>query len=508
MKPLSKECENQLIDLLKSVYTTQDDLMVFVGRYLDKNLEDISNSKARLETIVVRLVEDSICQGYIKKLIEKFSEKTPERKDIQLFCAQVLRNDLIEPNEKITKERWSSLFAYLHNKDVLELRRAFTKAYFNVFGIEYSEARPGEPIPNEITEFQSLVEKFSVSEYAPTLAVRVAEFLVKEIQKSIADSDKSMLSEIERLEQLNNNLQTWGNEISHEFSVSRLQLKSPMKIIPKGHLLVSLKEHGDQLIAYPELYLVIEEKTDRLKSFAEEPTAPCSLDEVLGYISKWILIAEEKVFEKDEQAAGQIVVELFLPIRYLSHDVSSWILQDEDDDDVCFGSHRPFIVRSVYRAISKRCKIIQSQIEKKWPTLVDGSGKYYIDYFEQGFSKKGRLPGELNKDGVIGMQLVFKEVLDEEDQSTLLKDIRKSPSLITLWGVESSHGKKDILQSKFEDLVEADWTCGFSSLAEKYRDLYNESTDLVKNMRVLCECPHRWPKTLPDTANEAQKFVA
>ncbi|EKU96987.1 hypothetical protein Lepto7375DRAFT_0919 [Leptolyngbya sp. PCC 7375] len=507
---LSGREKEELVALIISAYDDGQNAYARFGNFLNFKLDksiNVVGGSGPLDVVVTSVVQNAVSNGYIEVLISAFSSEKPDRVDIQQFCQSVLSKLLPRP-ENITKQKWSSLFNHLQDDDyTLELQRAFEDAFSEVMGYDYSESPPFESVPKDIGEIQNLLEVWSNNKKAnkgPTLAVRFVDFAIEKIRNLMRQSKR-----INPIKKDVSPLREWRNEIAATFDVPDWSPSSPAdptlsEKTVSGHLVVSLKEHGGKLMAFPELYLIEgEDPEKRVKSFEASPTPRCSLEDIWVYISEWILLAESAMCEANELATNQVIVELFLPINYIIHDISNWILQDEDEDDVTFGRHRPFIVRSIYRATSKTSKVIKAKIKNKWPILVNEKGEFYTNHFEQGFTENEKtiIPTKLNKNEVIGVQLTFKEGLEQDNQIALLKDIRKSPALIAVWGVESPDGKQALLQSKFQDLVESDVAYSFSKLANRYRELSEELPTLVKNIRLVCECPYRWPKTLPDTTD-------
>ena len=501
MMQLAQGDRKKIRDVIVSAYVTSDRLANFLFSELEKNLE-VEAGTGPLDVVAFRLVQQAISRGYIEDLILAIARDTEDREDIQKLCTrilpQLLPKKLVTLEAKITKQQWSSLFDYLSNNDTLELKRAFENAYSVAIGVDYCEARPDMPFPKEINKIKDLIERLSVGKKGPTLAVRFAEFTIEELQQSM--KRKPIQRDLTPLTD-------WRNEIAANFDVPYWSPEAVETIACKckGHLLVSVKELGDRLIGHPELYFVEGEESKPISSFKEAPTDPCSLKDILSHISEWIQAAEEKIFSEKKNDFGQIIIELFLPISYFSQDVSSWILKNEDEDDVFLGVYRPFVMRSLYRTQDPK---IKDKIKQKLLSLVNGSKEFYVRYLEKAPIERGVLAAKLNKDEIIGLQLIFRDLIDEANQDSLFKEIRKSPALIALWGFESSAGDKEALQIKFNGLVEDDSISDFSRLAEKWRDLRIEAPALVKNMRLLCECPDRWPKKLPDRNNEAHKLIA
>jgi endonuclease G, mitochondrial len=94
MLNLSNDDRKHLRKAIESTYPDPDDLKIFVGEKLSKNLAVVAGG-GKYDNVIFTLIQSAIAKGYIEKLILALAKDNPDRPDILRFCALVLRERMV-----------------------------------------------------------------------------------------------------------------------------------------------------------------------------------------------------------------------------------------------------------------------------------------------------------------------------------------------------------------------------------------------------------------------------
>jgi endonuclease G, mitochondrial len=94
MLNLSNDDRKHLREAIESTYPDPDDLKIFVGEKLSKNLAVVAGG-GKYDNVIFTLIQSAIAKGYIEKLILALAKDNPNRSDIQRFCTLVLRGRVV-----------------------------------------------------------------------------------------------------------------------------------------------------------------------------------------------------------------------------------------------------------------------------------------------------------------------------------------------------------------------------------------------------------------------------
>jgi hypothetical protein len=164
------------------------------------------------------------------------------------------------------------------------------------------------------------------------------------------------------------------------------------------------------------------------------------------------------------------------------------------------------MVRSLERLLEKTT---YNNLIQKWKLLADleRTGIAYKQFLEQKHSPKpGTLTALLNKSP--GLKLLTELPADYEERQEILYDIINSAVPIALWLSEASDCTSDEILVVFNDLLKDSCLTNFSEIAQKCREKRAEPENkIIRHLRLLCDCPDRYP-ILPESTRDEDMLVA
>jgi len=462
---------------LQKSYTDYELLEIFVDEKLDESLPDIAE-KGELSKVTYKLLKWARSEKRLDELFTKFCEANPRLKDSVI--AELQPKPLISRSVNLLEKDWEGLFAMLGSDDFAYVQIAFFQAFQAVYERSFRDIRPDCPFMNNLDDIQNLLTKHD----KPVLAVRFVEYAIAELQRSSAGNNRDLSA-----------LEQWRDRIAQQYQVPPIA-PEPEQTVRQGYLLVACEESGSDVIVYPELHITGEENPIK---FGVSPVT-CSFEEVPTYLSDWIYQAEKTLDRKQDNE--EILIELFLPCALLEEDLATWHVKDKRDNPISLGMHRMFVVRSFDRIGDNDA---QQKLERKWQILKEcvkaGTACDRLHLQKKYLETKGALKVLLGQK--LGLKLVAELPSEHEKRKDLLYEIIDAAVPIALW---SPSGDKAIfaeLETQMNHLSKESRLTNFADLAGKWRErLANPETEVVKHIRLFCDCPDRLPRGLPNLKNQ------
>ena len=444
-------------------------LRQFIRDRFSYSLDDVGGENR--EFWAGALIEKFEQEGHIDELYQKLCQEYREHPAIKTLQSELRGAPLIQNKQKVDA---GDLFAKLSPYDDFALvQQSFLRAFKTIHG-NFLEARPDYPPLNTLEQVQELVEA-----YGPKLAVQFAEHLIVELNESNAENKTDLKKTVEN----------WRDRIANEYSI---QPEAPKpEQAQQGYLLVALKAGGlktggsQYVTVFAELWVTGE---DEPVEFGAE-TVTCSIDEVAIPLSSLIPKAEGAL---SGYGSGRITLELFLPCEHLDLNVADWEVKNRRGRSRVLGKHRGFVIRSYDRA-DPEYRAIQSEVKRKWQYLKDcveqgdACNRFHLQEIPL---TAGDLESKLQDKP--GLKLIAELPKDRDDYLDILDDIIESGVPIALWfntveGLTATekHAEFDVLLQDCSCLTD------FSHLANQWRTQRPSYPN--QHLRVLCDCPDRWP---------------
>ncbi|MGB3208557.1 MAG: hypothetical protein WBB28_26520 [Crinalium sp.] len=469
---------------LQSVYREHEDLEIFAAEELGQKLADISE-RTSMDRVAFRLLEKSGADS----VYAAFKAENPTHSVIA-FLEQPLVPQILS---LIPDTDWAALFEQFILDDLLDVRRAFFEGFQNARGYAFREARPDylQLFPSvDLVQIRELLEVYSADTTGPILAVRFVEAAIAELRRSNKTGNRELTG-----------LEAWRDRIAQEFNVPPLDIPE-QDTMQQAYLLVTLEEHGKQIIAYPELQVTGQ---DKAVTFGAQPTDPCSVEGVINHILKWIDQAEA-VLEASSCSDGQVTLEVFLPCKYLATDIAiDWSFKDLRGRDKFLVNHRRFLVRSTDRI---RDQQIQRKLTQRWQRLETciQSGDICNHFYRQ-----ETYPEEVGilsvlLENALGLKFLAQMPTDAVKREDLLYDFIDTAVPFALWYSEISITDTSTIEAEFDVLLNNCYLTDFAALSQEWRRRRIESPN-AKPIRILCDRPDRLPQ-LPDLNREEDALVA
>jgi hypothetical protein len=470
-------------EALHRVYPDPSDLEMFVDEELNENLAVVAGGN-NLRMTAHSLIKWARAKGRLDEVYEAFKTENPSDQVIAILE----RKDFVVPKFNMTQNAWDKLFKQLLSDDLLELDRAFKKAFENVFDIGFQRIYPNHSSFTNIEQIREKLELYDADPKGPELAVRFVEYAIIELNRSNEDGKRDFTA-----------LKEWCSQITQQFKV---EPPPPKRLVRHAYLLIALEEYGDDVIVYPEMWIRGAEKP---VPFGVSPNK-CTATEVAKQISQWIRQAEDALVTVPTDDT-EVTLEIFLPCKYLDQDIATtWMIQDKWGDAIPLGIHRRFVVRSFDRI---RDSQIQRELQRRWAVLENCiANKTVCDSFhlqQTCPTEKGILRALLDGD-VPGLKFVAPLPIDRKQRTDLLNDIIDAAIPIALWSSADEIPDINCLKAELDAFLKACHLTNFADLARQWRKhrLDDTTADSIKPLRLLCDRPDRFPR-LPDLENRADE---
>jgi hypothetical protein len=398
---------------------------------------------------------------------------------------------LIRRPSHLKEGDWEMLFEHFLPYDFADIQRAFLRGIRQAFGHDFQQVRPDHPPLNEPAQIQKLLAAYD----NPELAVRFVEFVIVELQRSSEGNNRDLTA-----------LKQWRDRIAQNHNISLEEPKPITSINRQAYLLIALKESGRQTQkdgSFVKVFAELRVTGEATPIEFEAAAVTCSLNEVAEHLSKLIRKAEEALIPYE---CDKVTLELFLPCIHLEEDVADWQVRNEQNRPRRLGKHRRFLVRSLDRAEKPK---MQRTLERKWQLLkncVEAKTVCEQFHLQEDCPDLGDLEALLDEKP--GLRLLAELPDDREQRLDILYDIINSGVPIALWSSKFDSCTATELKTQFNNLLEESELTNFANLAQKWRMKRTEVENVaIKNIRLLCDCPERWP-SLPDPEQEEDLLVA
>ena len=468
-------------EALQEVYFSIAELRIFVDEELGEKLELIADGGDNLRVICSNLIQWAQARpDRIDALYQAFKAENPDHSTIQ----QIEQRSLVTRPSHLNQTDWANLFEQFLPDDIADLQRAFRLSFRCVFGVDVQRVQPQYTSPIELTQFRELLESYDADKNGPAFAVRFVEYAIEEFQRSNQDDSRDF-----------GTLKAWVDRIAQQFGVPTKVNKPARSESCHAYLLIALEESGADVIAYPELHIIGEEKPI---GFGATPiTRP--ITEVADQLSLWIRQAEDVLIDATCDDS-EVTLEIFLPCQYLEEDIATtWLLRDKRNNEIEFGIHRRFVVRSSDRI---RDRQVQKALRQSWKQLEacvePGSANSKFHRQLDCLGKEGMLLDFIKDQGSTGLKLLASLPTDRDRRKNLLYEVIDAPIPIALW-TSDDDVDVPVLEEQFDHLLNGSLT-NFDELARRWRSGRNSSS-VSKHIRILCDRPDRLPR-LPDGGDE------
>jgi hypothetical protein len=471
---------------LQRVYFSEAELRIFVDEELNENLAVIA-ATGNLQATAHGLLSWARSKGRLDQVFEVFCRENPNDPVI----AELQQQPLITKSFKLTKEDWETLFGFFSLDDFADIQRAFLRGFKQALGADFRKVRPDAPSLNEQTQIQKLLVAYD----DPKLAVRFVEQIIAELQHS-DDSDNRDLTALKQ----------WRDRIAQAHGIS-LEKPAPIALnVRHGYLLVALKESGRRTQkdgAFVRVFVELHVTGESSPIEFDATSVTCSLKDVAEHLSTLIRNAEVALIPYE---CGEVTLELFLPCTHLEENVAEWEVKNEQDRPRLLGRHRGFLVRSLERAIDPTKR---ATLQQKWQLLqscVKARTVCKQFHCQTACPSPGDLSGLL--DNKPGLRLLAKLPDDREQRIDIFYDIINAAVPIALWSIGLDDCTVAELEAQVNHLLVESHLVNFADLAQTWRIKRIEPDNrVIKNIRLLCDCPDRWPN-LPDLTQEDDLLFA
>jgi hypothetical protein len=435
------------------------------------------------------LLDQAVSEGWIDDLYDQFCKINHSLPRIAQLQKELQAKPLIEKNTKLTEADWQALFSGFSGQDFGDVQKAFLRAFKATYQHEFGKIRPDHPALSQLEQVQSLLESFD----NPDLAVRFVEFVIVGFQQ-----DGGQNRDLSALEQ-------WRDRIAQTHQVDS-QPPQPVSQICQGYLLVSLQPSGRQTQkqgAFVNLFAELQVAGAPAAIEFGACSITCSFDEVADHLSGLIRKAEVALIPYE---CSEIVIELFLPCKHLEENVAAWQVKNEQDRLRDLGRYRRFLVRSFERATNPSKRLA---VRQKWQLLESSVATKSLCsqiHAQRSCPKPGDLEALLSDKP--GLRLLAALPDDLAQRTDILYDIINSAVPIALWCSQLDGCSVTDLEAQFNQFLGSSQLTDFFQLAQQWRIRQIESENqVIKPIRLLCDCPDRWPD-LPDPTQEDDLLVA
>lgn len=469
-------------EALQGAYPSLSALKIFFDEGLNINTSLIAGQE-NLQVEVFDLLQWAKANNRLDEVYAVFKEENPDHPVIRKLELQ----DLVVPTSNLAQADWNELFQQFSTNDLADLQRAFNQGFVKVFGLSFQQVQPRSAAIAHLDQIRELLELYDADTKGPVLAIRFVECAIAQIQRSSEGTNRDLTL-----------LEQWRDRIAQKFGVSLDTSDPDQKHTIHAYLLVALEvSAGSEVIVYPELHIAGRETP---VPFAAN-NIRCPIDQVTEPIAQWIQQAEDTLEESNYQF-DEIVLEIFLPCRYLEEDIATaWKIKNHRNDEIDFGNHRKFLVRSLDRVHNRIARRI---LKQRWADLEARvkantvNGAFHLQ--DCCPTKKGDLLATLKDCKAPGLKFVASLPTDGKQRADLLYDIIDASVPIALWVADISEGElnnfcAETLCTEFNTIIDCQLT-NFTALATQWRIRRRESS-LSTAIRLLCDRPDRFPN-LPD----------
>jgi hypothetical protein len=470
-----------LREALQKVYPKPAMLEMFVDEELNEKLADVTKNV----NTAYELIQWADREGHLNELFAAFKQENPNH---SAMIAEIEQKPLIPQTSNLNQAEWDELFQEFQPDDLADLCRAFYQGFQRTFGNDYRTIRPDYSPLVELDQIRELLESYDGNAQGPILAVRFVECAIEQITRSSDSTGRDLTG-----------LEQWRDRIAQQFQVPPRLPESNSGHAAHAYLLVTLEEMGAGVIAYPELRM---DETNQPIEFGVTPVT-CTIDKVADHIASWMQKAEARLMEDETWHDSEVILEIFLPCRYLEEEIgTTWLVRDRRGEGISLGMHRRFIVRSSDRL---RDRQIQKSLKLAWARLQkcieQGCACGQFHQQQECPDEKGALRAILKDNEATGLKLLAQLPSDLEKRRDLLNEMIDAAIPIALWtsAIEDVDGSN--LEIEFDQILNCSFT-NFAELARHWRKRRQDQPVVAKPIKILCDNPNRLPH-LPDLTDRA-----
>lgn len=478
--------------MLQRVYRNYDDLDLFVDEELDENLAAIAHDQ-NVETAVHALLKQMRSDNRLNEVFDAFCRENPNASGIEELQMSPM---VLAKAPDIEDKRWDNLFDNFQTDDLLDLERAFKVAVQSALLDEFKGKQLFDIEVDSIATIRERLEHWD----EPRLAVLFASQSIEEIARSNRRGNRN-LAELEK----------WRDRMAQDYGVS---LVSPeVASTQAGYLIVSLKDTGQVTKGEKEVMLFPELRVDDDSSESQLLLAPmdkvkCKLSEVGRHLAELLHRAEDSLVPVH---CDEVTLELFLAWPQIEEQTAQWNAVDRRGTSEKF-KHRRYVVRSLDRHDAfERQPAFRSKLKKNWAllhTCIRDKDPYRHFPLETCFAESGQLRTRLSQK--TGLKFIGMLPIAESDRKAMFYNIIDAAVPVALW-IENTERPSADISAEIDAIFQSACLTCFDTVAEcLMQGRANTSNHTAHRLKVLVDCPDRWPKSLPKViangASQAQVF--
>lgn len=470
-------------EALIEVYPDPLDLEIFVDDALGRNLSEVAGD-GTLRQIAFKLIHSTKADGTLENLYQRFKASNQKNPNVQSTFGELERQNVVDKVKNIAYRDWDLLFGQFSLNDLADLQRAFTQAFAEAMKpLSFAEAQPQVLPFTTVGAVRKWLEHYDVSLKGVELAVRFVEYSMTQLARTDSQRDLTVLQE-------------WRNRIAKQFDVK----ESPAadQKVAYAYLMITLEQHGKDVIAYPELRTTNQESKIL---FGAQPMEPCSISQVIDHITQWIELAESAP-EVSQCKDREVILELFLRHQHIVDDVVLNWKVTINDENVSLSSHRRYLIRSADRISDYQ---LHSMLTEAWTKLHDCVSQDVCVRFHAQCdcpSQGATLSRQLKNQKPPGLKFLAQLPLDPAKRRSVLGGMIYSPVPIALWSAASTETVARGFEVAFDQFLKGCTLTNFADLATQWNThCIDYETKPEKHIKLLCDCPDRWPQ-LPDIKHQ------
>lgn len=485
--------EGKKIKLLRKaligVYESVPELRRFVDEELNENLATIV-AVTNLEQSAYELIVWARKEERIQELYGAFYEEHKNKSKV-IELDRKLKSDFLSleasgSQTQMESQIWNQLEQLFIEQNTLDVCQAFLESYQRCYPHSILREPPSTDIPTTFALLAHIDE--------PKLAVAFTERAITRIDFSQTGTPDQFAT-----------LTAWKQQLASQYPDLAPPPETKVEDSPKGYLQVTLENSGKKTNAdghfvnvYAHLFVTGEAAPIKFNGNQKN----CPLSQVDVYLSEVIKQADKAVAA---YGCEKVTLEIFLPRRHLEEPVADWEISLDGGSSRPLDKYRPFVIRSYERAknqTSRNC------IQGKWKQLKLTQAHELCQQFHSPTTcpKIGDLEVLLAR--ALGLKLSHDLPTSPNERSELLRDIIDAAVPIAFWATGASGYSPAQREIEFDKLLTAEALVDFAALASAWRSLRTQAgNDEWKHLKLLCDCPDRWPK-LPDKSKEADALVS
>ena len=472
---------------LQRVYPDYDDLEGFVDEELDENLAEIASDQ-NVAKAARALIKWMRSRNRLDEVFEAFSQENPNDSGILELQMTPM---VAAPQPKVDDSSWDTLFDSFQANDLLELKRAFGLATQLALTDDFKGIGLFDIETNSVAAIRDRLERFD----SPRLAVLFASRAIDELTRSDPAGDRDLSV-----------LKTWCDHMIQDHNVDTAE---PEIATPKaGYLMVSVIGSGRVTKGDREVTLFPELRVDSPATSSAAGLQPmdkvkCKWADIGKQLSQLTHCAEDILIPMH---CEEVTLELFLAWPQLDEHTTQWDAVDRRGNSEKFKNRR-YVVRSLDRFNSFGSQpALRAALEKNWAllhTCIKDKAPYQHFHRETCFSEAGQLRARLSKK--TGLKFIGQMPVALGDRKIMFDNIIDSAVPVALW-IENTERSADDISKEIEAIFKGACLTCFDTVAECLMQSRADTGNYTaQKLRVLLDCPERWPKSLPRNISKSTR---